>query len=103
MKRVMMLLCCFAWSGSAQTRRDDFDPADIVQTEATLLPLSDGGCSIRWCGEVTSGDGGVTLRACPDAVELTKTANRNTCLNALQLGEGKVLRALRFAVDAGAP
>lgn len=85
----------------AQSRSDTFNASDVNVNEATLTELADGGCSVRWCGSVTSTDGGTKLSGCTTPRELSNGANRTQCLNSLALGENRLANEMKFPVDAG--
>lgn len=101
--RLALVLVCLSISVPAQTRRDDFTPGNAVTTQAQLEPLPDGGCAVRGCGELVSDDGGTTLRACTQQFELQTAPNRSRCAALLDTVTPRVLNALRFNVDGGAP
>lgn len=102
MKHLIVSIAALTLFG--QTRTDTFDAQTITITEMVLTPRPDGGCAARWCGEVTSADGGVELSACTDGVELKGATNQNRCAQLGAAGVNRVGRALRFdTLDAGAP
>lgn len=103
MRYFSLSLVVLSLAAPAQSRRDDFDPAAVVVNTTQLEQLEDGGCSVRWCGEILSEDAGTRLRACTDLVEIRQATNRTRCTALVTAGAGRVLRELRFAVDAGAP
>lgn len=98
---VVFLALLLGYSAGAQTRTDDFDGAAVRVEVVQAWPLADGGCSARWCGSVTSSDGGLTQYECTFAVDLKATVNVNRCNGLAGAGANRVLRALRFDVDAG--
>lgn len=102
-KLAFLLLLSFVLvpSAPAQTRQDTYNAASLEVEEAVLTRLPDGGCAARWCGSVTSTDGGNRLNACSAPRELSVGANRTACLNALDLGAPRVRQALKFQADAG--
>lgn len=105
MKRFLFFACAwlvFALDVSAQSRRDEYDPSAALVTSTSLDLLRDGGCSVRWCVEVPSQDGGYRLRGCEDR-ELVNATNRARCSAIIAAGAPIVLRSLRFNVDGGAP
>lgn len=83
----------------AQTRQVAWAGDELNVTQVTLDPLPDGGCSANWCGTVPTDDGPVA--ACTGAVSLRTAARRNDCQALAAAGTGRLLRALRFDVDAG--
>lgn len=92
----------FSWGASAQTRQDAFSADNVKGDTALLSRLPDGGCEVRWCGTLTSDDGGTSERACAQR-ELKGAGNRNQCLAAINLGAGPLGVAFRVQVDGGAP
>lgn len=101
---VALILVGLSVIAEAQSRRrDDFTPANVTITSTQLDALADGGCVVRWCGEIASDDGGARLRACTDGVELKNGPNRARCGALIAAGESRVLREMRFAVDGGVP
>lgn len=85
----------------AQTRSDTFNASGVRVYQANMVRLDDGGCSVTWCGSLTSADGGASIQTCTPPRELTGASNRTTCLNTLDLGANRVLNSMNFAVDAG--
>ena len=75
--RLFTMVALFALSAFAQTRADTFNAASVRITEVVLTPELDGGCSARFCGEVASTDGGVTLAACSPLIQLRASINQN--------------------------
>jgi starvation-inducible outer membrane lipoprotein len=86
----------------AQSRVDTYSAASVSVTDVQLMPLPDGGCAARWCGEVIATDGETKQSSCTPPVELRGAANQNRCAQLVQAGTGRLLRNLRFVVDAGA-
>lgn len=108
MKKILVVVAAAglffgALEASAQTRSDSFNAAAVEIDEIVLRPLADGGCEARWCGGVSSEDGGVRVATCTDDVSLKATVNVNRCAGLASAGANRVSRALRFEVDAGAP
>ncbi len=99
----LLSLLSFSLVAAAQSRRDDFDTTAYEPTSMVVSPLADGGCEAVWCGQLVSDDAGTMLRACTGVVELKATINVNRCAALAAAGAPRVLRELRFAVDAGAP
>lgn len=101
-KNLLLLLAFpFALAALAQSRTDDFPLASVQVTEIVLTPREDGGCSARWCGSSVSADGGVSVAACTDSVELG--GNLGRCTGLVTAGTLRVAKALRFNVSPGAP
>lgn len=92
-------LMLVAKSALAQTRQVAWDGAELVTTQVTLDLLPDGGCSANWCGTVPTDDG--PQSACTGAMQLRTAARRNDCLALSSAGTTRLLRVLRFDVDAG--
>lgn len=103
MSRIVCCVMLLSIAALAQSREDIFDPSAVVISTVTLEPLPDAGCGARWCGEIPSEDGGVTLRSCTDVVQLRDPANRARCTAMAAAGAPRVLQGLRFPVDGGQP
>lgn len=97
----VLMLSLTAAGAIAQTRTDDFDGAAVRVEVVQAWPLADGGCQARWCGSITSADGGATQYECTDPVDLKATVNVNRCNGLANAGTNRVLKALRFDVDGG--
>lgn len=100
---ILVALGTVAAMAQAQSRADAFDAQRVEVTSTVLDPLPDGGCAARWCGLLTSDDGGTTLRACTELVELRSATNQNRCAGLAAAGVPRIQRELRFPVDGGAP
>lgn len=101
---LLMAVLVLAVVADAQSRSDDFDATGYASTSTTISPLPDGGCAVRWCGELASVDAGTVLRGCTANVEIQTPANITRCNVIAAAGTGRVLRELRFnVVDAGVP
>lgn len=99
---VLLAVALLAVAAFGQQRQDSFDTSAATVTEVVARPLPDGGCEARWCAEVTSSDGGTTITSCTaEFVELKATVNQNRCAGLASAGLNRVLRQLRFDVDAG--
>lgn len=83
----------------AQTRQVAWAGDELNVTQVLLDPQTDGGCSATWCGTVPTDDGPVS--ACTAPMPLRTVARRNDCQALTAAGTGRLLRALRFDVDAG--
>lgn len=103
MHRLAFLLALLAGLALAQSRTDSFDGAAVTTTAVQLWPLADGGCRARACGEVASADGGTVERECTDAFDVRAAINVNRCNALRDAFAGRLQKALRFDVDAGAP
>lgn len=102
-RTALVAVCLFlAAVAVAQTRTVTMDAADYRPTGVQLEPLPDGGCSARWCGEVTDSDN-VPQRACTELVDLRAALNRNRCAALVEAGAARVMRELRLPVDGGEP
>lgn len=102
MRLVAVVLFLVALAALAQSRTVTLDAAGYRATSTVLDVLPDGGCAVRWCGEVPDSDG-TPQRACTELVELRTSTNRNRCDALVSAGVPRVLRELRFAVDGGSP
>lgn len=81
----------------AQTRNVTLDATQAKFSATTLEPLSDGGCRIRQCYELTSGD--TTAGDCV-VLQPSRLQLRAACEALVDVARRRVL-AKTFAVDGG--
>lgn len=102
MRTLFLLVVMLSVVALAQLRAVTVDASSCRSGTVTLEALPDGGCQARWCGEVTTSEGDAE-RACTELVVLRGSANQSRCSALLSAGAPRVLRELRFTVDAGNP
>ncbi len=100
---VVLLAMLMASGSPAQSRSDSFDALTTSVSEIILNPLPDGGCAARWTGSNVSADGGSTLTATTNSLELTATVQQNRCDGLRTAGIARVNKALRLDPDGGTP
>lgn len=103
MRLFVFLFVLLAVAVFAQSRADSFDASGVAVTSVLLSPLPDGGCVALACGESRSLDGGAVNRECVGPFDLKATVNVNRCNGLATSLVPRVMRALRFDVDGGAP